>query len=1456
MGDARMGRYTLYTVGRANNPLWVLNMESLQQPIVVGAVAVLTTVVLSPLLTQLFGAVVYVLLAAALLMGLVAVYEAYKIIRQAKREVKHLEDLKTARSAEGDTWKAAREVLEREYRRSDRKRIISPGLFLTDVCGMPFSIASEIGEIIELLLRDFILNWFDKIGSDQRFVDDIRIMTLSTIVELSRRCSKVNIPVIIATDGGEAVRHHLMWYKEISKRVAAKHAPRVVMGSINDSFYADRNRLVEAAFRQEGRMHTACESEETELLYLRHVSNEILARILPAADYKCSMVRHLLRECVAVTVALPIVHSVDPDFFNWAIEELFAKYSTVGGAATIGAEARGNSGESSGSGRHPRMSARQDALDEQSMRYFAGAMSPKMAEKYLKSMPAGTFLIRRRDKWSSRSFVVSSVGYASRQQPHRQQAVNSGTDSSRSRSTSAPMIAASLQPKLKVLHWAVEQIEETLKMLNTNGYVELEQSSSKASGPDPSVTGTSMSDILKKMKTHFMIGLRFVDGEVPVPEFLPWCTAGKLTEKALPKSTLIFVKQKDSPIYAPADAAGQREPAGIEGIFATQERVDMGLVSFDDQYIKRRASYLSNNDLDVPDPCSNATPSRSAVQKRQQLQRQQLLQELENAISIAQAEYSGERQNDRLERFDRSVRLVIDALESVLSYGLKTSMDQSNRYGYWAYVSQVSKVLPDSDMIVTMIDHMPNSSVIADEGFWEKKSSDHEDFENSESEEEEPGGGADEAVVDTYQESLGKGRAFVVVGLNKEFLAEYLNALITEPNGTVGPAHYEDHSIIRSPKDSRYLIAQLETLGAIEFNINIDDAWDRGDAVDDEEFREAARAKHEGKLLNAGSDVNRRRSGGEVIGNTKRKISKQVDKMMKQLTTLNLFGDRKRHKQRKMQQYQNSVSSVKSESARTLLSEETTSRASGALRSFSFVEGRERRLFDSSDILGFASADASSIKTLSGISESLDVDEGSAKRIGRSAKIDSQKSVSKKEQAAGQMANQNALDTTVPETMTNSLSSAVPPALPKRLGSGRKTSVWIGPNSSAEKGLNNDSVVVEETVRVNIDWQNLDSPIVLILRAKVTKASVEVKEKSVSIFQNSLPHVEYHINVESTVTAAGKEISMNNWEITRRYRLFFQLHCALKRECKLRVSLPPKQMTLFSSGKYEKRFLETRRGALNTYLHELLAHPEASMSTFLLAFLEVPKNVKHWGKIALKILERQDGSIPQLVSSNTTALSKKKEGPRSPPRGQNSLQKMNQQARGSQRELDSSSKTPSKELFADQLTTILEVEKVEHHMYALAREIFETDDLSVLRRNFISALKGLATVTMKGSAYSIVNDAFSHLAETSKIGATVKWLKDYLWPNGEWGEAAELRSIEQMNISRTASRQLLLQAIPESLMKLFSKDKCIHGVETLHDFLQCDILLKNLVYTLLDMILIRLFPDISVVGLHQLRRGV
>ena len=144
-----------------------------------------------------------------------------------------------------------------------------------------------------------------------------------------------------------------------------------------------------------------------------------------------------------------------------------------------------------------------------------------------------------------------------------------------------------------------------------------------------------------------------------------------------------------------------------------------------------------------------------------------------------------------------------------------------------------------------------------------------------------------------------------------------------------------------------------------------------------------------------------------------------------------------------------------------------------------------------------------------------------------------------------------------------------PPAANRR--NHRKRSVWIGPNGLGKNtkpraDSASPTPTSEKHAKASIDVSSLKGPFVLLLRAEVTEAIIKLKEKSGSIFQNNQPHVEYHINVQSTVTAGGKEWR-NDWDITRRYRLFFQLHRALKKECKLRVSLPPKQLNINKIGR-------------------------------------------------------------------------------------------------------------------------------------------------------------------------------------------------------------------------------------------------------------------------------------------------
>ena len=111
------------------------------------------------------------------------------------------------------------------------------------------------------------------------------------------------------------------------------------------------------------------------------------------------------------------------------------------------------------------------------------------------------------------------------------------------------------------------------------------------------------------------------------------------------------------------------------------------------------------------------------------------------------------------------------------------------------------------------------------------------------------------------------------------------------------------------------------------------------------------------------------------------------------------------------------------------------------------------------------------------------------------------------------------------------------------------------------------------------------------------------------------------------------------------------------------------------------------------------------------------------------------------------------------------------------------------------------------------------------------------------------------MVESDKIADTAALLKEYFWPNGQWDdEPAPVDSPDVMISRRKAALELLHKNVPESLENLFTKGKCKNGIDTLHDFLQCKILLKNFLYTFIDLLLLQLFDDISVVGLHQVQK--
>ena len=88
-----------------------------------------------------------------------------------------------------------------------------------------------------------------------------------------------------------------------------------------------------------------------------------------------------------------------------------------------------------------------------------------------------------------------------------------------------------------------------------------------------------------------------------------------------------------------------------------------------------------------------------------------------------------------------------------------------------------------------------------------------------------------------------------------------------------------------------------------------------------------------------------------------------------------------------------------------------------------------------------------------------------------------------------------------------------------------------------------------------------------------------------------------------------------------------------------------------------------------------------------------------------------------------------------------------------------------------------------------------------------------------------------------------------LWPNDQLGiqdDAGNNVSDEEMEAARAAVRHGLSSALPASLIALIGRKPVEAGLRKAHDFTQCPRLVKNLLYEVLDLLVIELFPNVTM----------
>ena len=219
-----------------------------------------------------------------------------------------------------------------------------------------------MGQIIDFMMRDFVLSWWhDMISEDSKFPDELKATILVIVGDLSRRAMDVNILacLIDVIDGG--LCDHLRWFAAMRKDAERdnpalfddkRHARGPLLGP-DRTVMQRREAAIVGRLSRAGKLHPALggtsytadssaggggadggsTTQKPELAYLRHLSKEILRHTLPAGDYRCRLLRYITIEILSSKVLLLVMGFVTPYWINYGfclLTDMLAAAETEG----------------------------------------------------------------------------------------------------------------------------------------------------------------------------------------------------------------------------------------------------------------------------------------------------------------------------------------------------------------------------------------------------------------------------------------------------------------------------------------------------------------------------------------------------------------------------------------------------------------------------------------------------------------------------------------------------------------------------------------------------------------------------------------------------------------------------------------------------------------------------------------------------------------------------------------------------------------------------------------------------------------------------------------------------------------------------------------------------------------------------------------------------------------------
>ena len=156
------------------------------------------------------------------------------------------------------------------------------------------------------------------------------------------------------------------------------------------------------------------------------------------------------------------------------------------------------------------------------------------------------------------------------------------------------------------------------------------------------------------------------------------------------------------------------------------------------------------------------------------------------------------------------------------------------------------------------------------------------------------------------------------------------------------------------------------------------------------------------------------------------------------------------------------------------------------------------------------------------------------------------------------------------------------------------------------------------------------------------------------------------------------------------------------------------------------------------------------------------------------------------------------------------------------------------------------LQRIQGHAYAILKEVLELDQRSLFRRNLLSFLRKAVKVMFTGTISKALSKLQQRFSLDDTTASFVNWIVGVVWSAPGWRRPPKPMPppTAEMQAARCARlRDELLGAVPGPLESLLGTATCADATLKCHEFLQCGVLIRSLVYSTLDLLWRQLFPD-------------